>query len=204
MGNFTSKVYENAEPVSFELKFRCYPGQAFGDDKGLTSVKDWIKNLNESSISSTSDINLQNALNTLKAAGVGAKQQVFGIIDDIKALGKSEEADTGGNDQLTETGRRKQRLGKKFGNIKQSDSATTARVTNSRGNFGAALFKLRIFPCFFNDPLVVYIPSWSVKPSKEYNLETKTNYYFDFTVTCTMDHVPSAGIWNNIMGYDDS
>lgn len=201
VGNLTAKVYENAEPVSFELKFRCYPGQPFGGDSKLSSVADWIDTLKDSIISEETQIKIDNVLETFKNAVHGGSTAVMGIIDDVKELFKEyNENETGvdaegnrriGNIRKINARRRMESLGKK---ILQRN---VWRVEKSIENYGAAIYELRLFPFVFYMPFNVYISSWSVKPSKEFNMKEDTNYYFDFTISCEMDQIPDANNWNN-------
>jgi len=198
MGNMTSKVYENAEPVSLELKFRCYANQHFGDDENLSTAKEWVDGLKESIISTKANVNLTSAINNVKGAIDGAASQIFGIIDDIKKLGETEDQDDTNAKGLTEAGRRKKRMNEKLNRVDMKKFKDDARVAASKDNYGAALYKLKIFPFLFRDPLIVYVSNWSMKPSKEYSIDKDTNFYFDFTVTCTMDQIPDGNTWDQI------
>ena len=235
-GNLTSKVYENAEPVSFELKFRCYPGQAFGDDYKLSAAEDWIDVLeSNTTISSDTNISVDKIATNLKNVVGGGNTQIFGIVDDVKSLLNMDEKDNSAaalikkqqeqrkarhdsvfsaawqatfghvikDSEIDEAIVREQKvlnekgkaLGEKFKNI--TNTYGNERVKSSVKNFGASLFKLHLYPFIFNNPFVIYISSWNVKPSKEYNMSVSDNYYYDFTISCTMDRIPSAATWQN-------
>lgn len=236
-GNLTSKVYENAEPVSFELKFRCYPGQAFGDDYELSAAEDWIDVLEKSTtISTEAGISVDKITTNLKNAIGGGNSQIFGIVDDVKSLFNMDEKEGGsaalikkqqeqrearhnsilsamvqalpGTDVVKDSDidaaiAKEQKiikekgkiLSEKFKNI--TNPYGNERVKSSVKNFGASLFKLYLYPFIFKNPFIIYISSWTVKPSKEYNISESDNFYYDFTVSCTMDRIPSADTWQN-------
>lgn len=61
--------------------------------------------------------------------------------------------------------------------------------------YGANLFNLTIYPFIYSQPLVVYIDSWSVTPSREWNTDVDDHYYYDFTISCQMDQILSAKSW---------
>lgn len=230
-GNLTSKVYESAEPVSFELKFRCYPGQSFGDDDELSKAEDWIDTLkNTTTISTNTGISADKVITNLTQAGKGIGNQIFGIVDDVKNMinGKDDKATL--MDKLNEIKKlidienektfnaqhissgsklrdlekeRKQieaRLRENKGEIDKKMKLLTKkyedRVNTSVDNFGSSLFNLILYPFIFKKPLIVYISSWSAKPSKEYNLKESASFYYDFTISCTMDRVLSAKTWD--------
>ena len=46
-------------------------------------------------------------------------------------------------------------------------------------------------------PLVVYISSWSYKPSEE--MDGDEHVYYDFDITCAMDQVYSRNTWYKIL-----
>ena len=234
-GNLTSKVYENAEPVSFELKFRCYPDQPFGDDDELSTAFEWIDTLKATTtINTSTNIEFGKILGNLKEAGKGAGKQIFGIVDDVKGLfdnskigdiqklrkqaqdeqkkkgifykkdygsygSKTErEIDAKLRELHKEMEDKEKKLKNKLDTIENKKEFDPSRTVNSVKNYGASLFRLRLYPFMFNNPFIVYIPSWSVKPSKEYNVNEETNYYFEFSITCTMDQIPSAKTWNEV------
>jgi hypothetical protein len=234
-GNLTSKVYENAEPVTFELKFRCYPEQPFGDDDELSTAHKWIDTLKATTtINSSTNIDFDKISNNLKKAGEGAGKPIFGIVDDVKGLfesskigdiqklrkqvqdeqkkkgivynkdygaygsKKQRELDAKLRELHREMNEKEKKLRNKLDTIEIKTEFDASRTTTSVQNYGASLFRLRLYPFIFNNPFIVYIPSWSVKPSKEYNVNKETNYYFEFSITCAMDQIPSAKTWNNV------
>ena len=88
-GDLTAKVYETTDPVSFELTFRCYSGQQFGDDTNLSSASDWKSFLQNSIIGQLKgdliDTIIGNAMATVENAG----KQSLDIVSDIKDSLKS-------------------------------------------------------------------------------------------------------------------
>ena len=247
-GNLTSKVYENAEPVSFELKFRCYPGQSFGDDSALTTADAWISVLSTTTtISSSAQLQARHVITNLQAAAKGAGEQIFGIVDDIKKMidnpnekddimtlpkleeelkevqkkideenekikKKREQGQTRGtvigSQDLQELEAKRAELQKAIRELKNpmTDKMQELnnryklddnRVKNSIKNFGASLFKLMLYPFIFKNPFIIYISTWNVNPSKEYNLSTSKSFYYDFTLSCTMDRILSGKTWED-------
>lgn len=235
-GNLTSKVYETADPVSFELKFRCYPGQSFGDDEELSKAEDWIDVLkNTTTISTDAGISVDRVVTNLTGAIQGGGNQIFGIVDDVKKMFNNENTEEKTlsekisainekiglqrqkekgtiyensakesktmNELKTEREKLKSEL-RKQGNaltkkLNDISKKYNERVKNSVNNFGASLFKLTLYPFIFKNPFIVYISSWTVKPSKEYNENKYANFYYDFSISCTMDRVLSAKTWDS-------
>ena len=71
---------------------------------------------------------------------------------------------------------------------------------NRANCLGEKLWNLNIFDnVIFNKakPLVVYISSWSYKPSEE--MDGDEHVYYDFDITCAMDQVYSRNTWYKIL-----
>lgn len=71
---------------------------------------------------------------------------------------------------------------------------------NRNNCLGEKLWNLNIFDnVIFNKakPLVVYISSWSYKPSEE--MDGDEHVYYDFEITCAMDQVYSRNTWFKIL-----
>lgn len=264
-GDLTAKVYETTDPVSFELTFRCYSGQQFGDDTNLSSASDWKSFLQNSVIRQLKgdliDTIINNAMATVENAGnqsldivsdikdslkssISGKDEVrYETINDYELTGKpgsytvklknnklnkavkewskhqvfegyswkatsyKTEAEVTsymnkimnkrneiiGNYIAVQADKEKNNANAALKNIQEKIETNNARVINSVSSYGAQLYKLTIYPFIFKEPLIVYISSWTAKPSKEMNGDSY--YYYDFTLSCTMDQVPCAGTW---------
>lgn len=269
-GDLTAKVYETTDPVSFELTFRCYSGQQFGDDTNLSLASDWKSFLQNSVIGQLKGDLIDTIINNAMATVENAGKQSLDIVSDIKdalksSIGKDEdetrlesvndfELENKGNGKFQATlknDKPNSKLRKKgvagagdknllattitlianteaeaiqklnnivarrnniinyhineknkedkkatqaeLENIEKTIMTNNARVANSVSSYGAQLYKLTIYPFIFKEPLIVYISSWTAKPSKEMNGDSY--YYYDFTLSCTMDQVPCAGTW---------
>lgn len=71
---------------------------------------------------------------------------------------------------------------------------------NRANCLGEKLWNLNIFDnVIFNKakPLVVYISSWSYKPSEE--MDGNEHVYYDFDITCAMDQIYSRNTWYKIL-----
>ena len=265
-GDLTAKVYETTDPVSFELTFRCYSGQQFGDDTNLSSASDWKSFLQNSIIGQLKDGLIDTIINNAMATVENAGKQSLDIVSDIKDSLKSS---IGGKDEVryetindyeisgkpgsyvvklkksnlnqpvkdwsnhqvfegsttwkatsckteaevtsymnkimnkrneiignyiaVKAVKEKNNANEALKNIQEKIKTNDARVANSISSYGAQLYKLTIYPFIFKEPLVVYISSWTAKPSKEMNGDNY--YYYDFTLSCTMDQVPCAVTW---------
>jgi len=64
--------------------------------------------------------------------------------------------------------------------------------------YGANIFRLRIYPFIFRTSFTVVVKSWSVMPSREWNIDTKDHYYYDFNIQVEMDQVPSCPTWQKL------
>lgn len=79
------------------------------------------------------------------------------------------------------------------------DTGRANSASHSR-TYGSHLFRLKILPFIFKKSLIVYVNSWSVTPSREWNTAVSDHYYYDFTLECSLDQVPSAKSWGKIFG----
>lgn len=83
-------------------------------------------------------------------------------------------------------------------NTNASPGLTNATKLDNPKLYGANIFMLRIYPFFFTKPFSVYIKSWTVTPSREWNNDTRDHYYYDFSIQCEMDQTPSSVTWVNL------
>ena len=233
----TSRVYKGGSKLSFELKFRCYPGQKVGP-YDLRTAKEWIRLLSLTTpVNSNCGINVNNLLNNVGSAldGVVAlfkslregdekegedddnKDEIGPTMSEQMKQYKNEDGtlkNTGGNDMLTNAvDNIKDEKDKK--DAQAGQTALVAAVDGANGAnagltndsklstpklYGANIFMLRIYPFIFTKEFSVHVNSWSVTPSREYNADMGTHYYYDFSLSCEMDQVPSCPTWAQIFG----
>lgn len=191
----TARCYVDSSEVSFQIKFRCYPGQQVGTRK-LTTAKEWMLLLGMTTpINAACSFNVDNAIGTVVKAADGiaaAFKELKDSLSDTGGQGKNpqEKADSDMMVQRAE------------GILAGQDTAlesfqnTAARISNPNV-FGACLFGVRIYPFIFKAPLTCYISSWSVTPSREWNDSVNDHYYYDFVLNCSMDQKPAAKTWWN-------
>lgn len=189
----TSRCYKDTGDISFQLKFRVYPGQKVGT-QALTTVQEWLLLL-----SMTTPINAACSFNVTNAIGTVVK-----AADGIAAAFKTVKDSISGTNTKDETKQNQQNKALVYAEATLGDSGTAltsfedadARITNPNV-FGACLFGIRLYPWIFKKPLTCYISSWSVTPSKEWNNDRYVNdhYYYDFTLNCSMDQKPCANTW---------
>lgn len=189
----TARCYVDSSEVSFQIKFRCYPGQQVGTRK-LTTAKEWMLLLGMTTpINAACSFNVDNAIGTVVKAADGiaaAFKELKDSLSDNGGQGKNpqEKADSNMMVQRAE------------GVLAGQDTAlesfqnTAARISNPNV-FGACLFGVRIYPFIFKAPLTCYISSWSVTPSREWNDSVNDHYYYDFVLNCSMDQKPAAQTW---------
>lgn len=189
----TARCYVDSSEVSFQIKFRCYPGQQVGTRK-LTTAKEWMLLLGMTTpINAACSFNVDNAIGTVVKAADGiaaAFKELKDSLSDNGGQGKNpqEKADSNMMVQRAE------------GVLAGQDTAlesfqnTAARISNPNV-FGACLFGVRIYPFIFKAPLTCYISSWSVTPSREWNDSVNDHYYYDFVLNCSMDQKPAAKTW---------
>lgn len=73
MDRFTSRVFKDGSPLSFDLKFRVYSGQRIGS-KSMSSAKKWMASLAAATpVHSSNGLDLSNTLDNLGAAIDGLK-----------------------------------------------------------------------------------------------------------------------------------
>ena len=77
-------------------------------------------------------------------------------------------------------------------------------TSNVKNYYGAKIWKLRILPGIFENPLIVYISDWGVTYSKELNVSTGEPIWVEFKITCEMDQVASVPIWMHYLSKDAS
>lgn len=65
--------------------------------------------------------------------------------------------------------------------------------------YGANIFMLRIYPFIFRQAFSVYVSTWSVTPSREWNTLANDHYYYDFSLQVSMDQTPSSVTYKNAL-----
>jgi hypothetical protein len=233
----TSRVYKGGSKLSFELKFRCYPGQKVGPYK-LRTAKEWIRLLSLTTpVNSNCGINVNNLLNNVGAALDG----VVALFKSLKDGDEKEGEDDDNKDEVGETmAKQMEQYKNKDGTLDNSSGAakldeavegikdekdkkdaqagkvalnaaldgvngahaglTSDSKLSTPRLYGANIFMLRIYPFIFTKEFSVHINSWSVTPSREYNADMGTHYYYDFSLSCEMDQMPSCPTWAQIFG----
>jgi hypothetical protein len=190
----TARSYKDTGDISFSIKFRCYPGQLVGS-KPMTSAKEWLLTLAMTTpINSACSFSVNNAIGTLARAADGAAKAFEDLKDAIKGeRTNSDGSKTQVNAEAAVTGMN-QVFGSQNAISLDKYNQENVRLSNPKV-FGANLFGLRIYPWLFKEPLIVYVSSWNVVPSKEWNESVNDHYYYDFTLNCTMDQKPAAQTW---------
>lgn len=233
----TSRVYKGGSKLSFELKFRCYPGQKVGP-YDLRTATEWIRLLSLTTpVNSNCGINVNNLLNNVGAA-------LDGVVALFKSLKEGDEKEGDDDDNKDEVGdtmaKQMQQYKNEDGTLKNTggDDMLTKSVDNIKDEkdkkdaqagqaalvaavdgvngahagltndsklstpklYGANIFMLRIYPFIFTQEFSVHVNSWSVTPSREYNADMGTHYYYDFSLSCEMDQMPSCPTWAQIFG----
>lgn len=70
---------------------------------------------------------------------------------------------------------------------------------NKKNGLGAKIWYLDLYQNWlFTKPLVVGISDWKIKPSKEIYGHNGKSYYYDITIHCIMDQIPTAHRWQYI------
>lgn len=233
----TSRVYKGGAKLSFELKFRCYPGQKVGPYE-LRSAKEWIRLLSLTTpVNSNCGINVNNLLNNVGSAldGVVAlfrslkegdskepgseddKKEELGpsMAEQMKQYKNGEKLNEAGGDEMLdkavegikdEKDKKDAEKGKTalVASIEGVNGANAGLTSDSKLStprlYGANIFMLRIYPFIFTQEFSVHVNSWSVTPSREYNSDMGTHYYYDFSISCEMDQMPSCPTWAQIFG----
>lgn len=190
----TARSYKDTGDISFSIKFRCYPGQLVGS-KPMTSAKEWLLTLAMTTpINSACSFSVNNAIGTLARAADGAAKAFEDLKDAIKGeRTNSDGSKTQVNAEAAVTGMN-QVFGSQNAISLDKYNQENVRLSNPKV-FGANLFGLRIYPWLFKEPLIVYVSSWNVVPSKEWNESVNDHYFYDFTLNCTMDQKPAAQTW---------
>ena len=189
----TARSYVDSGDVSFQIKFRCYPGQQVGTKK-LTTAKEWMLLLSMTTpINAACSFNVNNAIGTVVKAADGIAE-AFKALKDAVFNGGNKEANTKENANANAAEQRAEYILEGQEMALASFSNVDARLSNPNV-FGACLFGVRIYPFIFKAPLTCYISSWSVTPSREWNETVKDHYYYDFVLNCAMDQKPSAMTW---------
>ena len=189
----TARSYVDSGDVSFQIKFRCYPGQQVGTKK-LTTAKEWMLLLSMTTpINAACSFNVNNAIGTVVKAADGIAE-AFKALKDAVFNGGNKETNAKENANANTAEQRAEYILEGQETALASFSNVDARLSNPNV-FGACLFGVRIYPFIFKAPLTCYISSWSVTPSREWNETVKDHYYYDFVLNCAMDQKPSAMTW---------
>lgn len=189
---FTSRCYKDTGDISFQLKFRVYPGQKVGT-QALTTAQEWLLMLSMTTpINAACSFNVTNAIGTVVKAADGIAAAFKAVKDSISGTNTKDE--TKQNQQNKALVYAEATLGEEGATALKSFENADARITNPNV-FGACLFGIRLYPWIFKKPLTCYISSWSVTPSKEWNETVNDHYYYDFTLNCSMDQKPCANTW---------
>lgn len=192
----TSRCYKDTGDISFQLKFRVYPGQKVGT-QALTTAQEWLLLLSMTTpINAACSFSVDNTIGTVVKAADGIAAAFKAIKDGISGTNYKDKEKQ--QQQQAALVRAEATLGAEgVGEtaLKSFENAD-ARITNPNV-FGACLFGIRLYPWIFKKPLTCYISSWSVTPSKEWNEDQYVNdhYYYDFTLNCSMDQKPCANVW---------
>lgn len=220
VGENNAKVYNGSSRLTFDLKWRVYPGQKIGtyttstaneclsfikhcvpsDDMSSISITDVIRNVgvaadgavelmkNATSEYEAADWKMDKDMQVDKALARFKENQnrVNGIDENGNKTGKPEKAYNEKDDA--------QKIG--YENLTNKNEEDL-KVFNNEQIRGAALFYLCIYyKNVFNDELPVNIKNFTATPSKEWNKDAKNHYYWDFSVTCEMNEIPSVPGWH--------
>lgn len=191
----TSRCYKDTGDISFQLKFRVYPGQKVGT-QALTTVQEWLLLLSMTTpINAACSFNVTNAIGTVVKAADGIAAAFKAVKDSISGTNTEDKNKNKDRQQHDAFILAESTIGDS-GTALTSFEDADARITNPNV-FGACLFGIRLYPWIFKKPLTCYISSWSVTPSKEWNNDRYVNdhYYYDFTLNCSMDQKPCANTW---------
>jgi hypothetical protein len=190
----TSRCYKDTGDISFQLKFRVYPGQKVGT-QALTTAQEWLLLLSMTTpINAACSFSIDNAIGTVVKAADGIAAAFKAVKDGISGTNSKDKEKQ--QQQQAALVRAEATLGAEGATALKSFENADARITNPNV-FGACLFGIRLYPWIFKKPLTCYISSWSVTPSKEWNEDQFVNdhYYYDFTLNCSMDQKPCANTW---------
>lgn len=187
----TNHIYKTSNPFEITLNFRIYTGQNIGS-LGLTSAKKWIENLHKAAAPNSS-----NQLNILDA-----KQNIVTTLDNISISKFKDNFDlTKANDKFSGSLKMENSQGIESDyNMTENSNGFGKNRAKEDGivdyRIGAKLFHLKIYSWLYGkNPLTVYIKSWEVTPSKEWNVSLNDHFYYDFKITCASDQVLSAPTW---------
>lgn len=190
----TSRCYKDTGDISFQLKFRVYPGQKVGT-QALTTAQEWLLLLSMTTpINAACSFSIDNTIGTVVKAADGIAAAFKAVKDGISGTNSKDKEKQ--QQQQAALVRAEATLGAEGATALKSFENADARITNPNV-FGACLFGIRLYPWIFKKPLTCYISSWSVTPSKEWNEDQFVNdhYYYDFTLNCAMDQKPCANTW---------
>lgn len=190
----TSRCYKDTGDISFQLKFRVYPGQKVGT-QALTTAQEWLLLLSLTTpINAACSFSVDNTIGTVVKAADGIAAAFKAVKDGISGTNSKDKEKQ--QQQQAALVRAEATLGAEGATALKSFENADARITNPNV-FGACLFGIRLYPWIFKKPLTCYISSWSVTPSKEWNEDQYVNdhYYYDFTLNCSMDQKPCAQTW---------
>lgn len=190
----TSRCYKDTGDISFQLKFRVYPGQKVGT-QALTTAQEWLLLLSMTTpINAACSFSIDNTIGTVVKAADGIAAAFKAVKDGISGTNSKDKEKQ--QQQQAALVRAEATLGAEGATALKSFENADARITNPNV-FGACLFGIRLYPWIFKKPLTCYISSWSVTPSKEWNEDQFVNdhYYYDFTLNCSMDQKPCANTW---------
>lgn len=190
----TARCYKDTGDISFQLKFRVYPGQKVGT-QALTTAQEWLLLLSMTTpINAACSFSVDNAIGTVVKAADGIAAAFKAVKDGISGTNSKDKEKQ--QQQQAALVRAEATLGAEGATALKSFENADARITNPNV-FGACLFGIRLYPWIFKKPLTCYISSWSVTPSKEWNEDQFVNdhYYYDFTLNCSMDQKPCANVW---------
>ena len=193
----TDRVYASTGRPSFSLNFKLFTTDTIGSKK-LSDWQTWIRAL---SLYATPSIDSKVNISRMADNAIdGALGSIDLVVNGINAA-KEATSDKSIKETVTNLGNIVAEIADKVtGKIAERDGPN--RVTskaNSENRYGAKLWKLRILPFIFNKPLIVYISNWGVTYSKEINVNTGEPIWIEFKITCEMDQVASAPVWNDYM-----
>lgn len=223
----TSRTYKSGSKLSFDLKFRCYTGQKVGPYK-TRSAREWIQFLSLTTpVNSNCGVNVENLVKNVGAAADGAVALFKALKDgdpadkkepaegkDITPLSQQVEKSNGEGyvDKVVEgmsdegSGKRDKEqariAAKNMDSAMASTNADPGLTSDAKLDkpqlYGANIFRLRIYPFLFKTSFTVAVKSWSVTPSREWNVDTKDHYFYDFNIQVEMDQVPSCPTWASL------
>lgn len=219
----TSRTYKSGSKLSFNLKFRCYPGQKVGPHE-LRTAREWMSFLSLTTpVNSNCGINVGNLLQSGGAAVDGVVELFKALKDGDETTKKNKDKDDlyievktdeesnkgflkGVADNISDDKAKKkaQEGVKAIETAMDGTKAHASLLSESKlGNprlYGANIFMLRIYPFIFEQRFTVIVKSWSVTPSREWNKDMNDHYFYDFDISVEMDQVPCSATWSKLFG----